>query len=115
MRLVGLLKPRNGLKLLIGFLIAFTTGFLSAQTSATAQTCGSDYAIKQGESLADIAARVYGSASQWTLIFYANQDRMGANASLLVPGLSALIMAVSTRLFMASSPVAGKAVPLASP
>ena len=88
MRMVGLLKTRNGLKLLIGFLIAFTTGFLSAQTSATAQTCGSDYAIKQAESLADIAARVYGSASQWTLIFYANQDRMGANASLLVPGLN---------------------------
>jgi len=91
MRLVGLLKTRNGLKPLIGFLIAFATGFLSAQTSATAQTCGSDYAIKQGESLADIAARVYGSASQWTLIFYANQDRMGANASLLVPGLSVRI------------------------
>ena len=91
MRLVGLLKPRNGLKLLIGFLIAFTTGFLGAQTSATAQTCGSDYTIKQGESLADIAARAYGSASQWTLIFYANQDRMGANASLLVPGLNVRI------------------------
>jgi len=91
MRLVGLLKTRNGLKPLIGFLIAFATGFLSAQTSATAQTCGSDYAIKQGESLADIAARVYGSGSQWTLIFYANQDRMGANASLLVPGLGVRI------------------------
>ncbi len=53
-----------------------------------AQTCGSEYTIKEGESLADIAARVYGNSSQWTLIFYANQDRMGANASLLVPGLS---------------------------
>jgi polar amino acid transport system substrate-binding protein len=52
------------------------------------QTCGSDYTIKDGESLADIASRVYGSPSQWTLIFYANQDRMGANASMLVPGLS---------------------------
>ena len=91
MRSVGLLKTRNGLKSLIGFLIAFATGFLGAQTSATAQTCGSDYTIKQGESLADIAARAYGSASQWTLIFYANQDRMGANASLLVPGLNVRI------------------------
>jgi len=53
-----------------------------------AQTCGADYTIKDGESLADIASRVYGSSSQWTLIFYANQDRMGANASMLVPGLS---------------------------
>jgi polar amino acid transport system substrate-binding protein len=56
--------------------------------TATAQTCGQDYAVKEGESLADIAARVYGNPSQWTLIFYANQDRMGANASMLVPGLS---------------------------
>src|SRR5208337_5302748 len=60
-----------------------------------AQTCGADYTIKDGESLADIASRVYGSSSQWTLIFYANQDRMGANASMLVPGLSIRIPCVS--------------------
>jgi polar amino acid transport system substrate-binding protein len=56
--------------------------------TAQAQTCGSDYIIKEGESLADVAGRVYGTSSQWPLIFYANQDRMGANASMLVPGLS---------------------------
>ncbi len=56
--------------------------------AAQAQTCGADYIIKEGESLADVAARVYGSSSQWPLIFYANQDRMGTNASMLVPGLS---------------------------
>jgi len=55
---------------------------------AAAQSCGTDYTVKEGESLADIAGRVYGSSSQWTLIFYANQDRLGANASMLVPGLS---------------------------
>jgi polar amino acid transport system substrate-binding protein len=67
---------------------AFSIGLLGCQERAAAQSCGVDYAVKEGESLADIAARVYGSSSQWTLIFYANQDRMGANASLLVPGLS---------------------------
>jgi polar amino acid transport system substrate-binding protein len=56
--------------------------------TAQAQTCGGDYTIKEGESLADVASRVYGTSSQWPLIFYANQDRMGANASMLVPGLS---------------------------
>lgn len=61
---------------------------------AAAQNCGADYTVKEGESLADIAARVYGSPTQWTLIFYANQDRMGANASMLVPGLSILIPCV---------------------
>jgi polar amino acid transport system substrate-binding protein len=56
--------------------------------AAQAQTCGGDYTIKEGESLADVATRVYGNSAQWPLIFYANQDRMGANASMLVPGLS---------------------------
>jgi polar amino acid transport system substrate-binding protein len=55
---------------------------------AAAQTCGSEYKIKEGETLAQIAARVYGNPSQWTVIFYANQDRLGSNASLLVPGLA---------------------------
>jgi polar amino acid transport system substrate-binding protein len=68
--------------------IALLLGLSGLAGRAGAQTCGADYTVKEGESLADIAARVYGSSSQWTLIFYANQDRMGANASLLVPGLS---------------------------
>jgi polar amino acid transport system substrate-binding protein len=53
-----------------------------------AQSCGTDYTIKEGETLAQIAGRVYGNPSQWTIIFYANQDRLGANVSLLVPGLA---------------------------
>ena len=52
-----------------------------------AQTCGTDYPVKEGETLAQIAARVYGNPTQWTVIFYANQDRLGANVSLLIPGL----------------------------
>jgi len=55
---------------------------------ASAQDCGGDYTIREGETLADIAQRVYGSRSQWTAIFYANQDRLGTNATLLVPGLA---------------------------
>jgi polar amino acid transport system substrate-binding protein len=57
-------------------------------STVAAQTCGSDYTIKEGETLAQIAARTYGNPSQWTIIFYANQDRLGANVSLLVPGLA---------------------------
>jgi polar amino acid transport system substrate-binding protein len=55
---------------------------------AVAQACGTEYRIKEGETLAQIAARVYGNPTQWTVIFYANQDRLGTNASLLVPGLA---------------------------
>jgi polar amino acid transport system substrate-binding protein len=78
--------------------------------TAQAQTCGSDYTIKEGESLADVAGRVYGTSSQWPLIFYANQDRMGANASMLVPGLS-------IRIPCAAGQPAGKSssVPVATP
>ena len=53
---------------------------------AGAQTCGPDYVIKEGETLAQIAQRVYGNSAQWSIIFYANQDRLGSNATLLVPG-----------------------------
>src|SRR5262245_50917455 len=56
--------------------------------SSIAQTCGTDYTIKEGETLAQIAARIYGNPAQWTVIFYANQDRLGTNESLLVPGLA---------------------------
>jgi polar amino acid transport system substrate-binding protein len=68
--------------------VALPLGISGQAGRAGAQSCGTDYTVKEGESLADIATRVYGSSSQWTLIFYANQDRLGANASMLVPGLS---------------------------
>lgn len=61
---------------------------------AHAQTCGTDYTVQQGDSLAKIASRAYGKSSQWTLIFYANQDRLGGNTSLLVPGLAIRIPCV---------------------
>ena len=76
-------------QLALVFRIAFM-GLLLAwhPTAAKAQVCGSDYVLKEGDTLADIAQRVYGSRSQWTAIFYSNQDRMGALATLLVPGLA---------------------------
>jgi len=66
----------------------FFWGVSGSYYSLHAQTCGSEYAVKKGESLADIAGRIYGNRSQWAVIFYANQDRMGANVSMLVEGLS---------------------------
>jgi polar amino acid transport system substrate-binding protein len=66
---------------------AVGVGFLRSDM-ADAQTCGVEHTVKEGETLAQIAARVYGNPTQWTVIFYANQDRLGDNISLLVPGLS---------------------------
>jgi polar amino acid transport system substrate-binding protein len=69
--------------------LAIADGLIS--TAAMAQNCGAEYKIKEGETLAQIAARVYGNPTQWTVIFYANQDRLGTNASLLIPGLSIML------------------------
>lgn len=55
---------------------------------AGAQACGTDYTIKEGDTLAQIASRVYSNPAQWTVIFYANQDRLGDNVSILQPGLA---------------------------
>lgn len=55
---------------------------------AAAQTCGGEYTLKAGDTLADIARTVYGNASQWSVIYYANQDRLDNNTTLLVPGVS---------------------------
>lgn len=66
-------------------LVAGLCGALSVP--ALAQTCGEDYTMQDGDSLAKIATKVYGKSSQWTLIFYANQDRFGAGQTLLTPGL----------------------------
>ena len=62
--------------------------WLSMGAGAGAQTCGQDYTIQEGDSLAKIAAKVYGKSAQWTIIFYANQDRVGSGQSLIVPGLA---------------------------
>jgi polar amino acid transport system substrate-binding protein len=77
-------RPWRVLPMLLAISVA---GSLVSRVVA-AQTCGTEYRIKEGETLAQIAARVYGNPTQWTVIFYANQDRLGTNASLLVPGLA---------------------------
>ena len=78
----------GGLGPVLGILICRRRGSRIAIDAQLAQTCGTDYTIKEGETLAQIAARVYGNPAQWTVIFYANQDRLGTNVSLLVPGLA---------------------------
>src|SRR5262249_10856231 len=63
--------------------------------TATAQTCGSEYTLREGDTLAQIATRVYGDPAQWTIILYANRDRLGANERLLVPGSALKVPCVS--------------------
>ena len=83
------MQDAGGLKRLLVILTFVTIGAtLLRSDGASAQACGTDYTIKEGETLAQIAGRVYGNPTQWTVIFYANQDRLGTNVSMLVPGLS---------------------------
>src|SRR5258705_10240859 len=78
--------------LFVGVVLAFVG--VMRPIASQAQPCGTDYTIKEGETLAQIAARVYGNPAQWTIIFYANQDRLGSNVSLLVPGFTLRIPCV---------------------
>jgi polar amino acid transport system substrate-binding protein len=96
---------------------AFVLSLLTlSAVPAAAQKCGSDYVLKDGDTLAEIAQRVYGSRSQWTAIFYSNQDRLGANATLLVPGLAIKLPCIGAPAApgQAAAPTA-PAVPVALP
>src|SRR5438874_1971006 len=58
--------------------------------ASQAQTCGTDYTIKEGETLAQIAARVYGNPAQWTIVQATSRiksfrDDEIAGATLCVP------------------------------
>jgi polar amino acid transport system substrate-binding protein len=68
--------------------VALAAVLVLSPVRLSAQTCGTDHVLRQGDTLADIARKVYGSPGQWSVIYYANQDRLGENATLLVPGLA---------------------------
>lgn len=70
---------------------------VGAENPAQAQACDSEYVIKENENLRDIARRAYGDPQQWSVIFYANTDRLGTNTTLLMPGLSIRIPCVGAK------------------
>ena len=48
---------------------------------AWALTCGTDYVVQPNENLTDIARRAYGDPHKWSVIFYANGDKLENNTS----------------------------------
>ena len=117
-----MLRSRQGVRWLTSLLVL---GFVAAVAgilrpgAVDAQSCGTEHTVKEGETLAQIAARVYGNPTQWTVIFYANQDRLGGNISLLVPGLSLRLPCIGGQQPAAAattpaSPSAAPAIPAAS-
>jgi polar amino acid transport system substrate-binding protein len=118
-----MLRSRQGVRwltsllMILGF-VAAVAGILRPGT-VDAQTCGTEHTVKEGETLAQIAARAYGNPTQWTVIFYANQDRLGGNISLLVPGLSLRLPCIGGQAPAAAattpaSPAAAPAIPATS-
>ncbi len=49
--------------------------------------CGAPYTIVRGDSLSDIASRVYGATSQYQIIYSANSDVIGANPGVIQTGM----------------------------
>lgn len=54
---------------------------------SSAQSCGEDYVVVEGDSLAKIASAVYKQASKWTAIYNANQQVLQSDSTTLTPGL----------------------------
>ncbi len=44
------------------------------------------YVVKSGDSLADIASRVYGTSTEWQRIYKKNKAVIGNNPDLIRPG-----------------------------
>jgi len=80
---------------IIGGLAALLLTTCLPLSSAKAQTCGSDYILKEGDTLAQIATQVYGDPAQWTIILYANQDRLGSSEPPLLPGVALKLPCIS--------------------
>ena len=102
-------RSRGIVKRLFAVAIAVTAFLAPARSGA--QTCGTDYVLKQGDTLADIARTVYGNVSQWSIIYYANQDRLGDNTTLLVPGLAIKIPCIGPQQTKPAAPAAVEAAP----
>lgn len=97
------------------FLLHVFALLIFSNLPAAAQTCRTDYAVRRGDTLTAIATRVYGDASQWGLIFYANQDRLGTTRSLLEPGLVLKIPCIGAPQGQRSPEAATTRAPAAAP
>lgn len=77
-------------------LIALSTLFAATSADAQAIPCGEGYTVGDGDSLARIAVRAYGSQAAVDLLFNFNRRRIGDNPSLIQPGLELAIPCLDT-------------------
>jgi len=59
-------------------------------------TPGKDYTVRAGDSLWSIAVRAYGSGVDWPIIYDANQQTIGKNPGLIIPGQVLHIPVITT-------------------
>ncbi len=90
-----------------------TISFASA--FAQSPTCGEKYRVKAGDTLSKLARKVYGDGNKWTLLYYANQQTIGKNPSLLyqnidlsLPCLETATVGVRTAASSAAQRASGK-------
>lgn len=67
--------------------IALTAGFATMAGQVAAQTCGSTYQVRPGDSLAAISDVVYGDAGSYQIIYSANSEVIGPNPGLIRVGM----------------------------
>lgn len=66
---------------------AFAISFLALASAAQAQECGSTYVVKSGDSLTQIASKIYNSAGDYQIIYSANANKIGSNPGLISVGM----------------------------
>lgn len=60
---------------------------LAAPMMAAAQDCAPDlYTVKTGDTVFSIASGAYGDQEKWTLIYYANEDKLKSSVFQVTPG-----------------------------
>lgn len=59
-------------------LLAAATALTLGAIGAQAQTCGGIYEVQRGDTLSQIATKLYENSGRWTLIFQANSSRMSS-------------------------------------
>ncbi len=60
---------------------------LAATTDPCESAGGATHRVGTGEDISDVAERYYGEGSKWTIIYYANEGKLGNNPSNLEPGM----------------------------
>lgn len=89
-------------------------GVLVSVNSAIAATCGEDYLVASGDSLASISRQVYDDNEKWTVIYNANIDILGEDPSVLEVGMALSLPCLDTEVTTEPDVAVAETVAIAS-